>query len=95
MCLAVFLCFSIGLSSCKTASKTASKTESNPTAEKEPTKAAAAKGALEMKQSAILDNIVYNKEYDAEFQQIFSLANRGKWEDAENLAIDLHNRESA
>ncbi|MDA7610585.1 type II secretion system protein GspD [Verrucomicrobia bacterium] len=94
--LAAFLCLSIGLSSCKTASKT----ESNPTAEKPPAKAPAAKapaakGALEMKQSAVLENTVYNKEYDAEFQQIFLLANRGKWEDAENLAIELHNRESA
>ncbi len=37
----------------------------------------------------------YNLKYDDEFKQIFSLANRGLWEQAESLATEVHNRESA
>jgi hypothetical protein len=39
--------------------------------------------------------IQYNLRYDDEFRQIFSLANRNMWEQAEALATEVYNRESA
>ena len=39
--------------------------------------------------------IQFNLRYDDEFRQIFSLANRNMWEQAEALATEVYNRESA
>ena len=43
----------------------------------------------------VLEDTIYNKTYDAEFKKIFELANKGHWEEAEVMAGEVYNRESA
>jgi type IV pilus assembly protein PilQ len=43
----------------------------------------------------VLEDTTYNKTYDAEFKKIFELANKGHWEEAEVMAGEVYNRESA
>ena len=87
--LVAFICFSICLSSCKSTPKTTSDPKS------EAAEQSKDKVVVGSEESAIPESIVYNKDYDAEFREIFAMANRGQWEDAELLASEVYNRESA
>jgi len=57
----------------------------------DPSKPSAANNAQALEEPPVL----YNKDYDAEFKQIFDLANQDQWEEAETLATQVYDRESA
>lgn len=80
---------SICLTSCKTAPKKPAASETDTLSESKDEVAA------QPAEASIPESIVYNKQYDAEFQKIFDLANHGHWEDAELLASEVYNSESA
>lgn len=81
------------LASCKSKSKPnpepAAATVSNEASTQE--ESGASPGVDEM----VLEDTTYNKTYDAEFKKIFELANQGHWEEAEVMAGEVYNRESA
>jgi type IV pilus assembly protein PilQ len=81
------------LSSCKSKPKSSPEPASATVASESPNQENP--GTTSNADEIVLEDTTYNKTYDAEFKKIFELANKGHWEEAEVMAGEVYNRESA